>query len=337
MKYLRIRNWGKHQDIAGKRAQFVKLSTDILLDAEFMCLGDQTRLCFLLLLAYAGHNSNKIPADTDLIKRMCYFDENPDIETLVKRGFLEDWCESKHLEMVDKYKNKLKQTNERVKKHRESKACNADVTPNKRRETETETETETNTKNTLVSKKAADLKILEERFNTAWDAYPEKIGKAAAMRHFKAQVKTDQDFRDLGVAMVNYIQDVAIKRNNGFKDLRWKHGSAFFNKLWRDYVDYKPPVKKTADGIPGQRDMAKDELKAESWKQIEFVDAEVLAGKTDFGEMMAQTWLYMAVGKKIAEYEQRFSEDPLDKRWRDYYDSLKIEYKKQDEMIEGVL
>ena len=61
MQYLRIRNWDKYQSIAGQNAPFVRLQTAILLDIEFMCLPDRERLCFLLLLAFAGVSANKIP------------------------------------------------------------------------------------------------------------------------------------------------------------------------------------------------------------------------------------------------------------------------------------
>ncbi len=174
-----------------------------------------------------------------------------------------------------------------------------------------------------------------DNFELAWDAYPEKKGKEKAFLHFKAQIKTEKDFLDFGRAIVNYIQDVAIQRNNGHPDLMWQHGKTFFNKSWKDYIDYKPPPKKTADGIPGQRDLQKDELKAQIHLQMEFVQGEVAEGKCNFGELMAFTWLHMAVGKIIMEFEQRFGEDPLNKQQREFYNDLAAEYKLQDEKILG--
>ena len=100
MDYLRIRNWSKYQQIAGKLAPFVTIQTAILLDMEYMCLPDRERLCFLLLLAFAGTASNKIPGDVNHIMHLCHFDEEPNIKLMMERGLLEPWCKTKHQQMI---------------------------------------------------------------------------------------------------------------------------------------------------------------------------------------------------------------------------------------------
>ena len=101
MEYLRIRNWNKYQSIAGKRAPYVALQTSILLDMEYMCLPDRERLCFLLLIAFAGTSENKIPASAEHIMYLCHFDDKPDLDLMIERGLLETWCPEKHQQMID--------------------------------------------------------------------------------------------------------------------------------------------------------------------------------------------------------------------------------------------
>jgi hypothetical protein len=108
-------------------------------------------------------------------------------------------------------------------------------------------------------------------FEAIWAHYPEKKGKEKAFTHFKAQIKTAQDLWNVNVALKTYITDMARVRSNGHPDRAWLHGDTFFNKRWKDYIDYKPPPKKTADGIPAVRELAKDELKAKIYKQMEYL------------------------------------------------------------------
>ena len=127
MEYLRIRNWAKYQGTAGLNTQYVKLYTRILTDPEFMELGDRERLCFLLLLTYAGINQNKIPADPITIMAMCWFDDPPDIEILMSKGLLETWSETAHNEMLDKRDSKLLYWREKKRQQRMSKKCPSNV------------------------------------------------------------------------------------------------------------------------------------------------------------------------------------------------------------------
>lgn len=69
-------------------------------------------------------------------------------------------------------------------------------------------------------------------FEKCWAEYPRKIGKEAAMKHFYAQVKSVEEARQLFVSIQNYASQVEGKDPQYIK-----HGSAFFNKLWRDYVE----------------------------------------------------------------------------------------------------
>jgi hypothetical protein len=144
-EYLRIRNWSKYQDIAGRGAPYVKLHTSILLDMEYMMLPDRERLAFLLLLAFAGVNQNKLPGDAGHIMHLCHLDDPPNIEAMKARGLLEDWTPEAGAQLIEAYEEKLRSQRDRKRKSRASRTGHAqghtDVTGNSPLETETETET----------------------------------------------------------------------------------------------------------------------------------------------------------------------------------------------------
>ena len=161
MKYLRIRNWDKHQKIAGNRAPYVTIQTSILLDMEYMCLPDRERLCFLLLIVFAGTSSNKIPADPCHIQHLCHFDEQPDIDMLIKYGFLEKFNESKHADMLENNEKKLKGQRDRQKRHRDKTTSHSNVTAMSQGETERETD--------IDKDKKKEQRARKRRTTLPWD------------------------------------------------------------------------------------------------------------------------------------------------------------------------
>ena len=74
-------------------------------------------------------------------------------------------------------------------------------------------------------------------FSSLWTKYPNKDGRLAAERHFLATVKTEQDFKDIGLALENYLKSDVVAK--GFI----KNGSTWFHN-WRDWV---VPPKGTDD------------------------------------------------------------------------------------------
>lgn len=70
-------------------------------------------------------------------------------------------------------------------------------------------------------------------FDEIWSLYPNKDGKKAAERSFRASVTTDKDYEDIKTALRNYLGSEKVQK--GFI----KNGSTWFNN-WRDWVDYKP-------------------------------------------------------------------------------------------------
>ena len=72
-------------------------------------------------------------------------------------------------------------------------------------------------------------------FESLWVKYPRKIGKDDALRHFKSQIKKDEDYAKIIKALDNFILS-----DQGRGDIKFiPHGSRWFNKIWKDYADIK--------------------------------------------------------------------------------------------------
>ena len=72
--------------------------------------------------------------------------------------------------------------------------------------------------------------ILSDFFGKLWGAYPRRDGKKAALRHFLATVKTQEDMDLINLALGNYLGHV-----EGTAPQFIKTGSTWFNN-WRDWI-----------------------------------------------------------------------------------------------------
>jgi hypothetical protein len=75
----------------------------------------------------------------------------------------------------------------------------------------------------------------ERRFGKFWDKYPRKEGKKAALRHFMATVKTDQDWEDFKKAVDIYLLKIDTEKT---KPEFIRQASTFVNN-WRECLEYK--------------------------------------------------------------------------------------------------
>lgn len=66
-------------------------------------------------------------------------------------------------------------------------------------------------------------------FEEIWNLYPNKVGRKAAERHFKASVKEEKDFAEIKIALKNYTASDNVRK--GFV----QNGSTWFNN-WRDWI-----------------------------------------------------------------------------------------------------
>lgn len=71
-----------------------------------------------------------------------------------------------------------------------------------------------------------------KQFEELWNTYPRRRGRKAACRHFKAEVKTSEDFEAIKSALQNYLKEIKRLKTDPQYIL---HGSTWFNN-WRDYV-----------------------------------------------------------------------------------------------------
>lgn len=72
-------------------------------------------------------------------------------------------------------------------------------------------------------------------FEDVYSKYPSKIGKKAALAHFKASIKNEKDMDDIHTALNNYLKSERVKRGI------IQNAATWFNN-WRDWIDYEDPV-----------------------------------------------------------------------------------------------
>jgi len=73
-------------------------------------------------------------------------------------------------------------------------------------------------------------------FEELWKRYPNKDGKKLALKHFKTSIKTEQDLKNINIALEKYLNSDRVK--NGYI----KNGSTWFNN-WQDWIEYKENKK----------------------------------------------------------------------------------------------
>jgi len=75
------------------------------------------------------------------------------------------------------------------------------------------------------------------RFEEVWKDYPNKDGKAAALRHFTATVHSETDLERLRKSLKNYLASRRVRE--GYV----KNGSTWFNG-WQDWENFVEPLER---------------------------------------------------------------------------------------------
>lgn len=70
-------------------------------------------------------------------------------------------------------------------------------------------------------------------FESLWNKYPRRIGKKKAEAHFRASVKTEEDFKNINTALDNYLRSDTVAKG---ESQYIQHGKTWFNN-WHDYLD----------------------------------------------------------------------------------------------------
>lgn len=139
-------------------------------------------------------------------------------ELIDKKGRINDWKEY-GLKLLESTRN-------RVRKHRELKRYgNVTVTP-------------TNQPTNLPTNQPKEK---EKWFVEIWEKYPKKIGRKQAHQHFVASVKTEENFKDIQIALKNYLESERVYK--GFI----QNGSTWFNN-WQDWINFQEKICQKCKG-----------------------------------------------------------------------------------------
>ena len=109
-------------------------------------------------------------------------------------------------------------------------------------------------------------------FNLVWEKYPLKDGKKNAERHFKATVKTEEDWEGINKALNNYLAHLKIET--------WKkpkNGSTWFNN-WRDWTDWEEPESFDGEMTKEQKEEKSKKERLERERQAEINKQKFLKG-----------------------------------------------------------
>lgn len=90
-KYLRVKNWEQFQHYKDRRPLWIKLHLEILDDYDFGILPDMHKYHLLLIWVYAASVNNKIAYDARFLQKRLHLDSEPDLDFLVKGGWLLEW------------------------------------------------------------------------------------------------------------------------------------------------------------------------------------------------------------------------------------------------------
>ena len=88
MESLTIKNWAKFQHYKHRSPPWIKLHRAILDDYGFSCLSDTTKAHLILLWIFASTTDGTVPRNPAFLKRRLNLKSEPDLETLIKQGFL---------------------------------------------------------------------------------------------------------------------------------------------------------------------------------------------------------------------------------------------------------
>lgn len=92
--------------------------------------------------------------------------------------------------------------------------------------------------------------------NALWKLYPEKKGKADAVKKIPKLIK-EYSYEQIERCIVRYLEDVDKRRKTDFSNLKFKNGSTFFNSGYMDYLDENYEESKTEGGANKKKDTTK--------------------------------------------------------------------------------
>lgn len=88
MRYLRVKNWEEFQHYKDRSPPWIKLHRTLLDDYEFSALPDDTKAHLMLIWVLASQLSGRVPAEPKFLAAKIGARKPPDLELLIKQGFL---------------------------------------------------------------------------------------------------------------------------------------------------------------------------------------------------------------------------------------------------------
>jgi hypothetical protein len=101
-----------------------------------------------------------------------------------------------------------------------------------------------------------------EAFELIWKQYPKPVGKQEAFNHYKASVLTEDDSKNIYIALSNY------NKSNRVLTGHIQDGSTWFNN-WHDWINYVEPVMPKSDQPPPKQSGGRDTGYWEGYKKGE--------------------------------------------------------------------
>jgi hypothetical protein len=92
MQTLNVHDWDVHQTYRKDRGQppWIKIHRTIIRHHKWAALSDAERGQLVAIWILAADDDGKIPNDARLVRKLCYMDEEPDLQRFVSLGFLDD-------------------------------------------------------------------------------------------------------------------------------------------------------------------------------------------------------------------------------------------------------
>jgi hypothetical protein len=92
MEYLKITNWDRWQSYRSDRNQppWIKLHRCLLRNVEWVGLTDEQRGQLVSIWLLAADRKGEIPADPQILQKLCYLSKKPDMQLFINHGFIEN-------------------------------------------------------------------------------------------------------------------------------------------------------------------------------------------------------------------------------------------------------
>lgn len=94
---LHIRNWNRWQSYRKGRGQppWIKLHRRVMRNPDWVELSDAQRGQLVAMWLLAADRAGEIPEDPAVIRKLCYLDNEPDLNAFIEKGWIERGADSK--------------------------------------------------------------------------------------------------------------------------------------------------------------------------------------------------------------------------------------------------